>query len=784
MDTEPLTHLSSTRPPLWFSLAAVAVVYAVLVWVVLGYITPSGKGSILFFASGFALAALLLGGWRYAWAILLGSIAVRLGFGTSLEATLIQSVGGVLSAMLGRLLLTHNAAFDLSLSNLPDYLRLLAFGGVANLASAGLGAAALLFEGVIQRHEYGLSFLSWWLGDTLGVILITVPCLLWAAPRTREHRTSGYEIAAISLAVFSAGQGVFLAWPLVEGYVLRGYWMFLFIFVAALRLPPRWTALLLVMVSVQASIGMHDQRGFLAADQATVATIDFWFYIVTLSLVGMTLGIHLSQRQHTLTTLRQRAAELNLYNDTLGQISDGRPLSAILDGLAREVETALPKARCAILLLDRNTGKLVHGAAPSLPIFQERAMQGFDVGEGAATCGTAAHRREFVVTTDISQDPTWTAELYELAKRAGVQSCWSQPILNNRREAIGTFALYHQQSVEPAKEELALIQRMSGLTALAIEQAQAQNDLRLKDMVLQASVDPTMIVDHRGRIVWANRAVARLTGYQLEELTRCNATDIVKPEGVDPAVRKALWKAILAGESWHGEIPNQRKGGHRFHQEMLITPIRQTSGAVTHFLVGLRDISERKRNEENIRSLAFHDPLTQLANRRLLHDRLQMAQATGQRSGSHSALLFLDLDNFKPLNDRYGHGVGDLLLIEVARRISGMLRNTDTVARLGGDEFVVLLQGLDTDRMQSAGNATMIAGKIGQSLAEPYLLPLEREEQEIQTIEHRCTASIGVSVFAPTDAPRDALQWADTAMYQAKAAGRNRIVVFNPSEAP
>lgn len=781
-DTGASTHGALIQPPLWLSLMGVAVVYAALVWVVLGYITPSGKGSILFFASGFALAALLIGGWRYAWSILLGAIGIRLWFGTSLEASLIQSVGSVLSAMLGHWLLTRNSKFDASLPALADYLRLLAVGSVASLASAAIGTTALVTEGIIQRSEYGPSFLSWWLGDTLGVILVTAPCLLWASPRTGEDRAPWYEIAAISLAVFAAGQVVFQFWPSLYGYLPRGYWMFLFIFVAAVRLPPRWTALLLVLVSLQASLGVFAQSGSFATDQTTLATIDFWLYIVTLSLVGMALSIHLTQRKRTVATLRQQTAELDLYNHTLQQINAGIPLPTILDGLAREMERVLPKARCAILLLDRNSGKLIHGAAPSLPIFQTRARQGFEVGEGLATCGTAAHRGELVITRDISQDPGWTSELYELAKQSGVRSCWSQPILNSRREVIGTFALYHAEPDQPSPRELQRIERMGSLTALAIDQSQVQQDLRLKDMVLQASVDPTMIVDRTGRIIWANQALAQLTGYELDELTRLGATDIVKPDGVDPAVRKALWKAILAGESWHGEILNQRKDGHHLHQEMLITPIRHAAGEVTHFLAGLRDISERKRNEESLWSLAFHDPLTQLANRRLLTDRLQQAQAIGQRSGRHNALLLLDLDNFKPLNDRYGHGIGDLLLVEVARRISAAVRNTDTVARLGGDEFVVLLQGLDVDPSQSSERAQMIAGKIGKALAEPYVLPLAPGPGVQQTIEHRCTASIGVSVFAPTALPDSAVQWADMAMYQAKAAGRNQIVVHTSTE--
>src|SRR5690606_16511096 len=142
--------------------------------------------------------------------------------------------------------------------------------------------------------------------------------------------------------VFSAGQVVFQFWPSLYGYLPRGYWIFLFIFIAAVRLPPRWMALLLVMVSLQASLGVSTRSDSFATDQTTLATIDFWLYIVTLSLVGMALSIHLTQRKRTVATLQQQTAELDLYNHTLQQINGGIPLPAILDSLALEMERVLP----------------------------------------------------------------------------------------------------------------------------------------------------------------------------------------------------------------------------------------------------------------------------------------------------------------------------------------------------------------------------------------------------------------------------------------------------------
>lgn len=191
------------------------------------------------------------------------------------------------------------------------------------------------------------------------------------------------------------------------------------------------------------------------------------------------------------------------------------------------------------------------------------------------------------------------------------------------------------------------------------------------------------------------------------------------------------------------------------------------------------DITERKHMEEQIRQLAFYDPLTKLANRLLLNDRLALAISTSQRSGCHIAVIFLDLDNFKPLNDRHGHVVGDLLLMEAANRLKNCVRNIDTVARFGGDEFVVVLGQLDADKAVSVAQAKIIAEKIRHVLSVPYRLTIPHEGQSNTTVEHRCTASIGVALTNPEVYQDVILGWADAAMYQAKEAGRNLIRFYD-----
>lgn len=205
---------------------------------------------------------------------------------------------------------------------------------------------------------------------------------------------------------------------------------------------------------------------------------------------------------------------------------------------------------------------------------------------------------------------------------------------------------------------------------------------------------------------------------------------------------------------------------------MTVTPLGSDRRRA---VVNHSDVTARKLAEEEIRNLAYYDSLTHLPNRRMLNDRLALTLAGNKRTGLFGAVMMIDLDNFKPLNDEHGHAVGDLLLIEVARRVSGCVREVDTVARLGGDEFVVALCGLSSDGALSREQAAIIAEKIQAALRHPYLLTLHREVQDDSTIEHQCSASIGVALFAGETNQDGILKRADSAMYRAKKAGRNSI---------
>ena len=272
-------------------------------------------------------------------------------------------------------------------------------------------------------------------------------------------------------------------------------------------------------------------------------------------------------------------------------------------------------------------------------------------------------------------------------------------------------------------------------------------------------------------ILQVNHAFTELTGFSAVDAV--GKTPRLLSSGYhDTAFYQTMWASIKENGRWQGEVRNKRKDGTEFVEWLSIAAVVDGVGAVTHYIGSFFDITASKTAEAKLVQLAYFDPLTQLPNRRLLLDRLTQALAVSKRSGFYGAILFVDLDHFKVINDTRGHEAGDLVLIEAARRLRGAVRAGDSVARLGGDEFVVLLEGLDAQSLESATQAQIVAEKILVALSQPY---------KFSDYEFHCTASIGLDMFTGEVSAIDLIQHSDLAMYQSKIAGRNRLRFFDPA---
>jgi len=349
-----------------------------------------------------------------------------------------------------------------------------------------------------------------------------------------------------------------------------------------------------------------------------------------------------------ITDRRRRELHERGMRHVLELVSHGAPLHTILEAIVRGAENEYPDIQCSILLLDNQGKHLLTGAAPSLPDFYSQAISTVEIGLGVGSCGTAAFTGERVIAEDIFTHPYWV-NFRDLAKKANLGSCWSEPILGTDKKILGTFAIYHHEPHTPGEQDLILIESLSHLAAISIE---------------------------------------------------------------------------------------------RFHAQQAL-----------------------KSSEAHHRKMAHHDALTGLPNRVLFSMELKKSIKIARRDGHKIGLLFIDLDNFKPVNDEYGHALGDELLKHVARRMKNAVRQSDMVCRIGGDEFIVLVPGVQ-DEMIALG----IAEKIRSHLCTAFLIG-----------EHRIniSCSIGVSLYPDHGKEeKTLLRHADQAMYRAKDQGRNRVEMF------
>ena len=314
------------------------------------------------------------------------------------------------------------------------------------------------------------------------------------------------------------------------------------------------------------------------------------------------------------------------------------------------------------------------------------------------------------------------------------------------------------------------IHALCGISTDITERRKAEESMRIAATVFE-SFEGMVVTGPDQRILSVNQSYAQMTGYAVEELIG-QTPRLLQSERHDAQFFAALKADLSTFGTWQGEIWNRRKNGDVYPAWITVTAVRSPQGVITHYVGTQTDISGRKAAEEEIRLLAFYDPLTGLPNRRLMADRLQHGLAGAARSGAGGALLFVDLDNFKDLNDTQGHEIGDQLLRQVAARLGGCVRKCDTVARLGGDEFVLLLEGLSPQAHEAAAQAEVVARAVLQALSQSYLL-------NGHTYHSSC--SIGVALYADAQGSvEELLKRGDLAMYQSKGAGRNTLRFFDP----
>jgi len=475
-------------------------------------------------------------------------------------------------------------------------------------------------------------------------------------------------------------------------------------------------------------------------------------------IIGMLSNISIRKQHEIRENIRSQVLEL---------LVKAAPLKKILQSLLTVIEKEYKDIKCSILLLDDQKKHLLTGSAPSLPDFYNEALHGIQIGNNVGSCGTAAYTKRRVIVEDIQTHPYWS-DYKELAEKANLASCWSEPILGEDNKLLGTFAIYHSAPTKPCSDDFKLIEFISQLAVIAIERSKIREKLTLSARVFSDTHESITITNDKGIIIDVNPAFCNVTGYSREEVVGKNPSILNSGKQL-LSFYENMWQAIRDEGFWQGEVWNRKKNGELYLELLSISALTDEENN-TRYYVGLStDITKHKQQQDKLNLMAYYDVLTKLPNRALFSDRFHQAIARSKRTKSQLAICFLDLDNFKPINDNYGHKVGDDLLIEVAQRITSCIRDEDTVSRQGGDEFTLLLTNLG-----GFEQCEQTLKRIHSSLEEPY---------NINGLVHHVTASSGVTLYPSDNGDIDTLlRHADQAMYQAKLAGKSRYYLYNAEQ--
>lgn len=822
--------------------------------------------------SGLALAILLIGGKRYLISLFLAALSVNLMADPSLVNAFSRSLAELCQTALTYALLSFTP--KLSFKTFSDHLRLIIKGSITCIIG---GLIATLSQQYFQPASSIMlleATLHWWMANLLGMILFTPFILVWHQYLNNHAKLSHLTLWQIAEHLFwygstlFAGQIIFLDFFNSHSLYIQGsYWPFLIITLVAIRLGVQGTTLISAILAIQATLSLSLQMSTLGQEVMHSLHYNYWAYLITLSMLGMTMATYTQTSKEAIQTMRLKDSALNaaangivitdkeghikwgnqaftqLTGFTLAEVIDKNPREFLRSGLHDQSfyqklwQTILDKQVWRGTMINRHKsgrlydedttitpitddeGEITHFIAVKQDIteqiennkriaYSESLFHGLfqHMSSGVAIYSPTDNGNNF-----IFKDFNAAAEQLDNVRRNdivgkkltdvfpgviefGLLDVLKRVYQNGIAEHF-PITFYQDERISGWRENHLF--RLSSGEVIAIYNdvtARKQMELALKEShkqihsLLNSMAEGAYGIDTEGNCTFVNKAFLSMLGYDHpNEILGQYVHELIHHSHADgshyPASKCTIYQATAHSEQVHRDDEVfWRKDGTPIQVEFWSEPVvldGEKQGAIITFM----DISERKKMQEEVRQLAFFDTLTKLPNRRLLNDRLQQVIAETKRNQSHAALIFLDLDNFKPINDLYGHEAGDKLLVEAANRLNYCMREMETVARFGGDEFLVLLSQLGKNQTTPQEQARIIAEKIRTTLSNPYQITLTLPDQSQQTIQHHCTASIGIMLFNGTEGTQEELvKWADSAMYAAKEAGRNQIRFYQPNK--
>ena len=455
------------------------------------------------------------------------------------------------------------------------------------------------------------------------------------------------------------------------------------------------------------------------------------------------------------------------YNLFLEMLLSNRPLQALLQELILLIQEKQPDCIASIMLVSEDGKHLRKAAAPNLPDFFVDAVDGIEIANGIGSCGTAAANRHLVIVDNIQTHPYWT-EYKHIAAKAGLAACWSQPIVNSDGQVLGVFGLYYKAQRHPTGQDLLLIHEAARLAQASIEFRRAQSHRILSETITAHLPVGLLITDRDFQIIDVNPAFTQITGHTLDDVSGHTPSRFINRADASLEQYRDIALRLPHGRNWTGEVLVSRRNGERFTAELSFSVLRDEHDQIDRCVALISDITERKQSEETIQYQASYDLLTGLPNRNLFYERLNWTLEQYRRSQKSFAVLFMDLDYFKEINDTLSHEAGDELLVKLGTRLKQALPRHDMIARLGGDEFAFIITSAQSPAETEA-------------LCKTLLETVSRNVSIRQMKDLRMTGSIGVSYFPQDGSTMEhLLKSAEQATYTAKGEGRNQIAHFTP----
>ncbi|HEY3328131.1 MAG TPA: EAL domain-containing protein [Novimethylophilus sp.] len=681
-----------------------------------------GNVSLIWPPSGIALAAFLIYGLRMWPGVVIGAALSATISSHSPVFALGQIAASLSETLIAVLLLKRIRDFDFSLNRLPDVMGLIGFGALSStVVAACIGSVSLLAAGLIDGQQLWRSIMLWWMGDALSVLVITPLLLSLKSAPIGWSRLRESEAVMLCALLVSMTLAVFFGWlPEDISFHPKAFILFPLVTWAALSFRLRGATLAIFFVSTMSLWGAANGLGDFAEDFAYGNAVNYWLYIAIIASSNLMLCGVYSGRIQSEVKLRE---QLELYNALIQAQSD------VGEG---------------VLVVENAKIVYANQAMSQISGYTLEEMRAFDT---------------FLRLFNSSE--------HERVRSKHRKRVLGEPV-ERRYEILGLHKDGSSANLEIAVTLMTLESGVVRMTIVVLDitaRKRAEANLMLAQQVFRHAAEGILITDADQRILEANKGFEEITGYTREEMIG-RTREMLKFGQNDAAFYDEMWDCIRRDGQWQGEIWNRRKNGEIYPEWLSLSEVKDDSGKVSNYVAVFTDITLRKESEQRLQFLANHDALTKLPNRALLQERIEHALRLTQRNKTQLAVLFIDLDRFKIINDTLGHDAGDLLLLEASRRLVKCLRDSDTIARQGGDEFVVLLEEFGEDVQYLAG----VARKVMATLTQPFTLL----GQEVFI-----SASIGISVF-PQDGQdmNTLLKNADIAMYRAKEQGKNTFQFY------